>query len=327
MRIIIKKTISSILCLMVITLVNFALPRLMPGDPVLMLTGQNEEAISKAQYEIFRQKLGIEDPIAVQFKRYGENLLHGNLGYSYHYNDTITNLMARRIPNTLQLALPAIVISSLLAVLIGCTTGYQKNRKLDTGMTTGLIIINAIPTFLLAMILVTFFAFRWKLFSLGGLNSIIVPSNRLGALLDRINHLVLPVLTITLSSFPAKYLMVRNTVSGAKDDKYVMYARARGLSENRVKFIHIFKNICHPFITLVGLNLGFIISGSMITEIIFSINGMGGLMYEAATFRDFPTLQGCLFVTAVIVIFFNIITDLICVTVDPRQRYGAYDSE
>ena len=327
MRTIIKKTISAFLCLLVITLVNFALPRLMPGDPVLMLTGQNEEAISKAQYEIYRQKLGVDDPLTVQFGRYGNDLLHGNLGYSYHYNDKISHLMAGRIPNTLQLALPAIVISSVLAVLLGCTAGYQKNKKLDTGVTTGFIIIHAISTFLLAMILVTVFAFRLRWFPLGGLNSIIVPSNPIGALADRLIHLVLPILTITLSSLPSKYLMVRNIVSAAKDEKYVIYAKARGLSENRIKFIHLFKNICPPFIALVGLNLGFIISGSMITEIIFSINGMGGLMYEAATFRDFPTLQGCLFVTAAIVILFNIITDLICVAVDPRQRYGAYDSE
>ncbi|MBC3887881.1 ABC transporter permease subunit [Acetobacterium paludosum] len=321
-----KKIISSILCLAAIIIINFFLPRLMPGDPVLMLTGQNEESISAAQYQSFEEKLGINYPVSIQFKNYLVNLFSGDLGYSYHYNDTVANLMKNRIPNTLQLAIPSILLASILGMFLGCTMGYTKKQRLDKSVTTAFIIINAIPSFLLAMVIVTFFAFKLRLFPLGGLNSIVVPHHAILAFGDRIKHLILPISTIVLLSLPPKYMMVRNTVKSATKEKYVLYAKARGISSFRIKFVHIFKNVCPPFITLVGLNLAFVISGSMITEIIFSINGMGELLYEAAIYRDFPTLQGCFFIISIIVILANILTDITCVMVDPKQRFGFYES-
>jgi peptide/nickel transport system permease protein len=234
--------------------------------------------------------------------------------------------MLSRIPNTLQLAIPSIFLAAFLGMILGCTMGYTNNHRLDKGVTTAFIILNAIPSFLLAMIIVTCFAFKLRLFPLGGLNSIIVPANPFLAFVDRIRHLVLPVITIVLLSTPPKYMMVRNTVKNAVKEKYVLYAKARGLSSFRIKFVHIFKNVCPPFITLVGLNLAFIISGSMITEIIFSINGMGELLYEAAIYRDFPTLQGCFFIISIIVICANVLTDITCVMIDPKQRFGFYEN-
>lgn len=317
-----KRLLSSVLCLLVMVVINFLLPRMMPGDPVLMLTGQDDEAMSSEQYAAYKAELGLDDPLPVQFGRYLKGLATGDLGYSYHYNDRVVNLLKARIPNTLQLAVPAVVLSSVLAVLLGCAAGFRKGGKLDTGLGTVLVVTNAIPTFLLAMLLVVLFAFELRWFPLSGLSSTVV----LGSpLLDRIRHLILPVTVITLSGLPGKYLMVRNTVAAAMGEKYVVYAQARGLSQSRIQFVHIFRNICPPFITLVGLNLGFMISGSMITEIIFSINGMGGLIYEAASFRDFPTLQGCLLVVSAIVIIANILADFMCRMIDPKQRYGAYE--
>lgn len=317
-----KRLISGVLCLLVMVVVNFLLPRMMPGDPVLMLIGQDDEAMSNEQYAAYKAELGLDDPLPVQFGRYIKGLATGDLGYSYHYNSTVMNLLKTRIPTTLQLAVPAVVLSSVLAVLLGCTAGFRKGGKLDTGLGTALVVTNAIPTFLLAMVLVMMFAFELRWFPLGGLNSTVVTGS---PLVDRIRHLILPVIVITLSGLPGKYLMVRNTVAAAMGEKYVVYAQARGLSQSRVQFVHIFRNICPPFITLVGLNLGFMISGSMITEIIFSINGMGGLIYEAASFRDFPTLQGCLLVVSAIVITANILADFFCRMIDPKQRYGAYE--
>lgn len=290
-----RKVITGIICLLLIIVINFLLPRMMPGDPVLMLTGQDEDAVSAEKYEAYRAKLGLDDPLIVQFGRYIRGLALGDLGYSYHYNTTVSELIGERAPNTLQIAQPAIIISALLAVLFGCTAGYKENSKTDHGLSTGFILLNAVPTFLLSMLLLTALAFKLRLFPLGGLNSIVIPNGRIGFLGDRLWHLVLPVLTVTLAGLSGKYLLVRNTVASATKDKYVVYAKARGLSERRIKFIHILKNICPPFLTIVGLNLGFMISGSLIVEVIFSINGMGSLIYEAATFRDFPTLQGCSF--------------------------------
>ncbi len=322
-----RRIVASILCLVVVIILNFLLPRLMPGDPVLMLTGIDEQAISQAQYDSYKEKLGLDRPLIEQFGRYIADLFSGDMGYSYHYNDTVANIMAQRVPATLQIAIPTIILSSLLALFLGYITGYRRNSKLDTFVTSSSIVVHAIPSFLLAMIMVTVFAYQLGWFPLGGLSSIKVPDSAFLAFLDRLKHLVLPVITLTIVSVPAKYLLLRNITAAARDDKYVIYARARGLSEKRIVFVHILRNTVQPFITMVGLNVGFIIAGSMIIETIFSINGMGTLIYQATSSRDFPTLQGCLFITALAVVIANIITDIICVAIDPKVRYGVYESD
>jgi peptide/nickel transport system permease protein len=323
----VRRIVTSILCLVVVIILNFLLPRMMPGDPVLMLTGIDEDAISQAQYEMYKEKLGLDRPLIEQFADYISDLSGGNLGYSYHYKDTVANIMAQRVPATLQVAIPTIIISSLCALFLGYITGYRKNSKLDTLLTSSFIVVHAVPSFLLAMIMVTVFAYHLGWFPLGGLSSIRVPDSAFLAFLDRLKHLVLPVTTLTIASVPGKYLLLRNITAAAKDDKYVIYARARGLSEKRIIFVHILRNTVQPFITMVGLNVGFIIAGSMIIENIFSINGMGTLIYQATSSRDFPTLQGCLFITALAVVIANIITDIICVAIDPKVRYGVYESD
>jgi peptide/nickel transport system permease protein len=319
--------VASILCLVAVIILNFLLPRLMPGDPVLMLVGIDEQAISQAQYEAYKDKLGLDRPLPEQFAKYIADLFSGDLGYSYHYNDTVSNIMAQRVPATLQIAIPTIILSSLLALFLGYITGYRRNSKLDTFITSGSIAVHAIPSFLVAMIMVTVFAYHLGWFPLGGLSSIKVPDSAILAFFDRVKHLVLPVITLTIVSTPVKYLLLRNITAAARDDKYVVYARARGLSEKRIVFVHILRNTVQPFITMVGLNVGFIIAGSMIIETIFSVNGMGTLIYQATSSRDFPTLQGCLFITALAVVIANIITDIICVAIDPKVRYGVYESD
>ncbi len=322
-----RKILASVLCLVVVIILNFLLPRLMPGDPVLMLTGIDEEAISQAQYENYKEKLGLDRPLIEQFEDYIADLFSGNLGYSYQYKDTVANIMSERVPATLQIAIPTIILSSLLALVLGYTTGYRKNSKLDTFITSSSIAVHAIPSFLLAMVMVTVFAYHLGWFPLGGLSSIKVPESAILAFFDRVKHLILPVITLTIASTPSKYLLVRNITAAATDEKYVMYARGRGLSERRIVFVHILRNTVQPFITLVGLNVGFIISGSMIIETIFSVNGMGMLTYQAIAARDYPTLQGCLFITALAVVIANIITDIICVAIDPKVRYGIHEAD
>lgn len=325
MKYIFKKIITGLLCLFLIISINFFLPRLLPGDPVLMLTGMDEDAISEAKYESYKDKLGVDRPLLEQFVDYIKGLIKGDLGYSYHFNEDVADIIIRRIPNTLQIAIPTVILSSVIALILGSIAGYKENSSLDNISTTVAIIVNAIPGFVLAMLMVTVFAFKLRWFPLGGLNSINIPEGILPVFLDRVHHLILPVITLTIASVPGKYILVRNTVAASRKDKYVMYAKARGIPEIRVVFAHILKNICSPFITIVGLQVGFIISGSMICETIFSIKGMGSLIYQATSSRDYPTMQGCLFVTALAVVIATIITDIICISIDPRVRSGVYE--
>ena len=321
-----RKLLISLLCLIFITLFNFVLPRLMPGDTVLMLIGMEEDAVSEDQYEYYRKKTGADRPILEQFQNYLEDIVSGELGYSYHHNATVGELIAKRLPNTLQIAVPAVLLSSLLAAILGCLMGIRHNSPLEGIVTIGSIVVDAIPTFLLALLFLLLFAFKLQWLPMGALNSLRIPDGIWPALLDRINHLILPVLTLVVSSTPAKYLMVRNTVARQRNEKYVTYARARGLSDNAIAFRHIFPNICQPFLTMVGMNIGFIVSGSLVIENIFSIKGMGSLISQAITARDYPVLQGCLFVSALVIILANLLTDLLCVAVDPKVRWKFHEA-
>jgi peptide/nickel transport system permease protein len=320
MKAIPQKFLSSFFCLAVILLINFLLPRFMPGDPVLMLTGIEYETAGSETYSMYAEKLGLDRQLRIQFAEYLGTVASGGLGYSYHHKETVGRVVAARIPGTLQIALPAVIFSSLIALLLGCVMGYRKNTLADKLVSGSLIIVHAVPGFLLAMVLVTFFAFRLRWFPLGGLNSVRVSGGFWGPLFDRIHHLALPVLTMTILAVPGKYLLLRNSVAAAVEEKYVVYARARGLSGEEILFRHILKNVCAPFITMVGLNLGFVLSGSMIIENIFSIRGMGSLMYAAVSSRDFPVLQGCLLVSALLVIAAGLLTDGVNLLIDPRVR-------
>ena len=322
-----KKLIISLCCLIVIVVFNFALPRLMPGDTVLMLVGMDEAMVTEAEYEYYMEKLGADRPLGIQFAEYIKGLLTGDLGYSYHHKEAISKLIGGRIPATLQIAIPAVLISSIIALALGCLMGMRKGKTLENIVTSVQIVVDAFPVFLLGLLLIVLFSFKLRLFPMGSLNSVRIPEGALAALGDRIRHLILPVLTLVMGSVPAKYLMICNTVAKQRNEKYVLYARSRGMSDLYIVFRHILPNICQPFITMVGMSVGFIVSGSLVIENIFSIKGMGSLISQAITARDYPVLQGCLFVSAVVIVMANLLTDLLCIALDPKVRCKVHEAE
>lgn len=324
-RDLVRKAAAALLCLLLVVLINFFLPRLMPGDPVLMLTGMDEDALSAEQYDSYREKLGLDKPMSQQLGDYLWGVFTGDLGYSYHYNEPVATLLLRRIPATLQLAVPAIILSSLLAVWLGCAMGYRQGGAVERITTSTMLFLDAVPGFLLAMVAIFVFAFNLGWLPLGGLSSTILPITPAAALVDRLRHLALPVAVLTLGSLPPKYMLLKTAVAAEADTRYLLYARARGLSPLRIKYVHIFKNICPPFIAMLGINIGMILAGSMICETIFSINGMGELFYSAVSSRDFPIMQGCLLVTAVTVIAATTLADLALPLLDPKVRCASYE--
>lgn len=320
-----KKIVTSVICLAVILVFNFALPRLMPGDTVLMLVGMDEGVVSADEYAFYAEKTGANKPLLQQFGEYLLGVFRGDLGYSYHHKAEVSQLILRRLPATLQLALPAVILSSLIALALGCLMGMKKGRPVENAVTGMQIALDAVPSFLLALLLLALFAFRLGWLPMGALNSLRVPEG--GALRDRIWHLILPVGTLVLGSVPPKYLMLCSTVARQREEKYVLYARSRGMGEAKIAFTQILSNICQPFLTMVGMNMGFLLSGSLVIENIFSIKGMGSLMMQAVTARDYPVLQGCLFVSALMVVLFHLLTDLLCLLLDPKARCKRHEAK
>lgn len=320
MRKYVRHIITALIAFACVIALNFALPRLMPGDPVQMLTGIDSEILTQEQYDYYYGALGLDKSAAEQFGIYLRSVFDGSFGYSYHYNMTVADLLADRLPVTMQIAVPAAVISALLALFTGLAAARRRKRALDTALTSVNVFVQSVPAFLIAMVLLIVFSFKLGWFPYGNLSS--PDASGTGFFADRLWHLFLPVLTLTLAYTPSKYLLMRNTAASAAEEKYVMYAEARGQPRGRIDRAYVFRNICRPFVTMVGTGFGAVVAGSVVVEMIFSVGGMGELIASAVTDRDYPVLQGCLFVIALITVAACIITDIICLMLEPRAGRG-----
>ncbi len=322
MKSFVKSMLTALVCFLVVILLNFALPRLLPGDPIAYLSGFAEEDLTTAQVARYRESLHLDEPLLVQFGYYLRSLADGTLGYSFKKNAIVAELIRERIGATLQISLPAVVLSSLLGLVWGLNAGWRRDGIFDRVSTAALILLNAVPSFFLALVLILLFCFRNRWFPYTGLSGSDMTPDKTGFWLDRLWHLVLPVTTLTLGVLPSRYLLVRNMTAAATEEKYVLYARQRGLSPRKIRWQYLLKNGMQPFLTMVGMSVSLCVGGSLIVENIFSINGMGKLLTDAVYTLDYPLMQGVLFVTTAIMAASIIVTDLVCLLLDPRQRKG-----
>lgn len=319
----IRNILTALVCFLVVIVFNFFLPRMLPGDPVAYLTGFAEEDMTPRQYQYYFDALHLGESRLAQFGYYIRSLLDGSLGYSFKKDSTVSGLIASRLKYTLQITVPSVLFSALIGLFWGMHCGYKKDNISDRVSSSFMIVLNAVPSFLIGLVLIMLFCFKRRWFPYTGLNSPEISAGTAAYFADRIHHLVLPVLTLTAAAAPSRFLLMRNTVSQAAEEKYVLYAKERGLPERSIKFNYILKNIAQPFITMVGMSVSLCVGGSVVVENIFSINGMGGLLTEAVYTLDYPLMQGILFVTTLIMAMSIIVTDIICIAIDPKVRLGA----
>ncbi len=313
---------SALICFLCVLVLNFALPRLLPGDPVAYLTGFEEETMSPETYEYYYNALHLGESGISQFGHYLKSIFDGTLGYSYKKEATVSSLIAEKAGYSLQIMLPAVFISLLLSLLWGLHSGYKKGTVFDRISTSSVIVFNAVPAFMIAIVLAIVLSIKAGWFPYSGLSDSTVTQGTVAYFLDRIHHLVLPVAAVVLASFPSRYLLMRNTAADFADDKSVLYAKQRGLSDGKIKYGYLFKNIAQPFITMAGATVGGCIGGSIVVESVFSINGIGGLLDSAVTTLDYPLMQGILFVTTFAVVVSIVVSDVLCILIDPKVRKG-----
>lgn len=317
-----KNLILALVCFLIVLCLNFFLPRLLPGNPIAYLTGFSEEDMTPAQITYYRQALHLDEPGFVQFGYYLRSLLDGSLGYSYKKEAAVSSLIAQRLGYTLQITLPAVLLSTTIGLFWGLRSGYKKGSVGDQVSTTFQIVVNTMPSFLIALLLMILFCFRKRWFPYTGLNSGDILPGSAAYWKDRVHHLILPILTLVIAATPSRYLLMRNTASQITDAKYILYAKERGLSDGTILFGYMLKNIAQPFITMVGMSVSTCIGGSIVIENIFSIGGMGSLLSEAVYTLDYPLMQGILFVTTGIMTLSIVLTDFLCILIDPSVRLG-----
>lgn len=306
-----RKIVRYAAALFIIFSINFLIPRLMPGDPALNLLGEN--AATESTLQSLRQEMGLDDPLFIQYVRYWGNILRLDLGYSHFFHSGITTLILKRAKWTLLLLLPAIILGALIGIFGGSRAGWHSRRPLSRLATYGFLFLYSSPPFFLGLMALYVFSFQMRLFPL---RSVYGSGNLFGV----IHHLLLPVIVLTLFSAARNFLVMRGSVLQEKTKFYVLQARASGLSQREIVSGQITKNAALPVLTLVALDFGFLFSGALLIEIIFSLNGMGTLIYDALLARDYPTLQGAFLLITIMVIAANICVDILYGLIDPRVK-------
>ncbi|MDD2753997.1 MAG: ABC transporter permease [Methanothrix sp.] len=310
------KLIRYAFTLFLILSLNFALPRMMPGDPIVNLLGEEALHNDPRMIELLRAEHGLDKPLHIQYISYLRSLAGMDLGYSIHKNLSVAELMVNSLIWTMLLVFPSVLIGSILALLFGSLAGFKSNSPTDLFLTTLALLFYTCPPFLLAMLLLSIFAFHLGLFPLGNLTS----GGRAGLdyFLDVAWHLFLPVSALSLLGASYKFLVVRNSVTQIFDEQFIVAARAKGLTERCILLRHVIRNVLPPFISMVAISLGFMVSGALIVEIVFSLNGMGTLIYDAVVARDYPVMQGSFLVLTMFVLAANFAADMLYAVADPR---------
>jgi len=310
-----KKVLRYFIALFIIFTLNFIIPRAMPGDPITNLLGENFIA-SEATIQELKVELGLDKSLAAQYLNYWKDIFTLRLGYSYHFNQKVISIIFMRMKWTLALLFPSILLGAILGTLLGALSGWKKNKLANKATTWAILSVYSSPPYFLGIIFLYLFSFKWGLFPFRGFYET-------GTFLDVLQHLFLPVLIMSAYAASRNYMIIRGSVLIEKEKLYVVYARAKGFYGNSILFRHIFKNASLPVITLIALDFGFLLSGALFVEIVFSMNGMGTLIYEALLSRDYPVLQGCFLIITIMVIAANFFADILYSFIDPRVREKA----
>lgn len=306
---------------------NFFIPRLAPGSPVQLILANMEKTGIKPTPDMVQSMasaLGIDttDPLWVQYFKYLGDLLHGNFGRSFsNFPSPVVDILGQGIMWTIGLGTISVVIGFVLGCLIGMLTAWKRGTIIDSTLSPALTFLYAIPPFWLALIVVYIFGFtlRWFPFA-NGYNIYGEIGWNWDFISSVINHGFLPALTLVLSSLAGWMLVMRNSMVGVLSDDYVLMARAKGLKQRRILFAYAARNAILPNIANFALALGFVVSGQVLTEIVFSYPGIGDTLYLAVTQKDYPMIQAAFLLIALGVLGANFLADLLYAALDPRVR-------
>jgi ABC-type dipeptide/oligopeptide/nickel transport system permease component len=291
-------------------------PVLVPGDPVRMLAG--ERNVTPAVRLAVTERYGLDKPIYVQYGRYMDGLLHGDLGESYQQKRPVGNILLERFPNTLKLALAAILIEAVLGIGAGILSALRRHSFWDTLTTLSTSVLVSIPVFWLGMLLQLVFGVKFKEWGLPYLPVSGMSGDRFPAWV----HLILPALTLASVSTAYAARIVRSQLLEVMGQDYVRVAAAKGLSSGQVIRRHALKNAMIPVVTFLGLDLGAMLGGAILTEAVFNWPGVGQTIYQAVGQRDWPIVTGGVVLIVIIVMVINLLVDISYAFLDPRVRYG-----
>ncbi len=306
----------------------FFVPRLAPGDPMTsILTELSRAGSNSGSPELvaeYRRMFGMDRSLWEQYLSFLRELFRGNLGYSIaSFPSTVSELIGYALPWTVGLLTITTLLSWVIGTLIGAAVGWKggKSRFLQSLVPVALVLY-ATPYYILAIILIFLFAFTWRIFPLSGAYSVgNTPALSLDFLADVLRHGALPALSIVLVSLGWWFLSMRSLITSLKGEDYILNAEAMGLKERRILWGYAFRNALLPQVTGLAISMGHIVSGAIITEVLFAYPGLGWLIFNSITRFDFPVIQGSILLIVFSVAFANFILDISYPLIDPRIRY------
>jgi peptide/nickel transport system permease protein len=329
---VIKRLLQIIPVVLGVTLIAFALIHLAPGDPVRTMLGQHA---TQQEIDETRAKYGLDQPLYVQYFIWLGDVLQGDLGRSILSHEQVTTEIASRFPNTIELAIAAMIFAIIIGVVAGIISATKQYSIADYSVMGVALFGISMPVFWLGIMLMMIFGVFLGWLPIGGRIDLLLPFNRItgfmiidsiitangAALISVLRHLILPA--IALGTIPMA-IIARTTRSSMLEilrQDFIRTERAKGLSERKVIYKHAIRNAMVPVVTVIGLNFGLLLSGAILTETVFSWPGVGRLVIDAVYARDYPLVIGCILVFALVFVIVNLITDLLYTYIDPRIHY------
>jgi peptide/nickel transport system permease protein len=312
---VVRRALYGLLVIALVTVFVFLTLRLIPGD-VVRLQLADAPGVTEEQIAQRAAALGLDQPVLTQLLRFLGDAATGDFGTSFQNGDTVTSLIADRLPTTLQLGVMALVISIVLGVPLGLVSAMRQNSWLDQSLRVVSVAGLSIPNFWLGLLLVTYLAiwFGWS-------PPLVyrTPAEDLGS---NLVHMALPAFALGVSGMAAIARMLRSSLLEVMRSNFVRTVRAKGAPERTVLFTHAVRNSLVPVFSLIGVQVGAILGGTVILESIFAIPGMGSLIFESVQMRDYPVVLGCVVVFGAVFVAVNLVVDLLYGVIDPRIRYA-----
>lgn len=317
-RYLLRRILLMLPTLIIVTFLVFLLLFLSPGDPVLLLVPVEEHnQLTDDELDQLRSELGLDRPIYIQYADWLLDVLRGDLGRSIHQRRPVVDLLTARFPVTLELALLSVFVASIVAIPIGIYTAVKPGGIGDfIGNIAALAGVSA-PNFWVALILIVVFAVHLRWLPAGGFVRITDDPVR------HIERMILPVITLSTALMAVTMRLTRSSMLEVLNEDYVRTAKSKGLGQRRIVLFHALKNALIPVVTTVGLQIGRILGGTIVIELIFSFPGMGKLMLDAIYGRDFPVVQGSVLLITLAFMAINLVVDFTYSFIDPRIRYDS----
>lgn len=322
-RYLVGKIGQALITLLFILTFNFFLFRILPGDPIRLLTKGAGQRLTPAEQQEMREELGVDKPVFPgQYVQYMGQTLRLDLGVSSIVapGEDVTAVFFEKFPKTFFLVGTSTAASIAIGVILGIYGGWKRGRAVDMSSMTGSLVLYSIPEFVLGIMLLLLFSGWLGLFPSGGFESATGDLTGVDRLFDILNHAFLPWLTLTLAYIGEFYLVMRSSLLDVLGEEYISLARAKGLREKFVLRKHAVRNALLPTVTLIALSFGFVLGGAITVELVFSYPGVGLLSFEALEARDYALLQGTFLFFSIGVLVANLTADLLYAYIDPRVR-------